>query len=40
MIQIGELVGDVAFAKADGSPFRLAEHAGKKIILIFLRHLA
>jgi peroxiredoxin len=40
MIQIGDPVGDVTFLRADGSPLRLADFAGKKTLLIFLRHLA
>jgi hypothetical protein len=40
MIQIGESVGDVVFVRADGSKVQLAELAGRKVILIFLRHLA
>ncbi len=40
MIQIGEPVGDVVFLRADGSPCRLNDYAARKILLIFLRHLA
>jgi len=40
MIEIGEPVGDVVFLRADGSPCRLSEFAGRKLVLIFLRHFA
>ena len=40
MIQIGDPVGDITFLRANGSPLRLIDYAGKDVILIFLRHLA
>lgn len=40
MIELGEPVGDLVFLRADGSPFPIADFAGRKLVLIFLRHLA
>jgi hypothetical protein len=37
--QIGEMVGDVKFVRADGSTIPLASFAGKPLLVIFFRHL-
>jgi peroxiredoxin len=40
MIEIGTTVPDIVFQRADGSPCSLSSFAGRKLLLIFLRHLA
>lgn len=40
MIQIGDRVPDLLFQRADGSSCPLSTFASRKLLLIFLRHLA
>jgi peroxiredoxin len=40
MIQIGDQVPDLDFQRPDGSACRLSDYQGRKLLLIFLRHLA
>jgi hypothetical protein len=38
-MNVGEQVSDVTWLRADGSRASLREFAGRKVLLIFLRHL-
>jgi peroxiredoxin len=40
MIALGQIVPDLQFLRADESSCSLSEFAGKKLVVIFLRHLA
>ncbi len=40
MMQIGDQLPDIEFQRPDGTTCRLSEFQGKKLLLIFLRHLA
>ncbi len=39
-LEVGDLVEDVTLEHPDGSPWRLADHAGLPVVLIYHRHLA
>jgi hypothetical protein len=38
--QVGDIIEDCAWARADGSTVRLSDFAGRPLAVIFLRHLA
>ena len=39
-MNIGDVVPDLTFVKPDGSARALADFAGRRLLIVFLRHLA
>jgi len=40
VIEVGDLLPDVALADHDGNPWRFDDHRGRPLVLILHRHLA